>query len=119
MKQIRLNVKTKTQKYPIIIGKNLCSKIDQITKKYKTNFEKCLLIVDKNVPKRFVSIIRKSLKQKEIFIYKFNANEVNKNINSINKILENLLKKNFSREDCVISVGGGITQLSESVPGLA
>ena len=27
----------------------------------------------------------------------------------VNKILEVLLSKNFSREDCVISIGGGIT----------
>ena len=109
MNQIKLSVKTKTQTYPIIIGRNLCSKIAHLIKIYKTNFKQCLLIIDKNVPKRSVSIIKSSLRQKKIYIYNFNANEVNKNINSINKILENLLKRNFSREDCVISIGGGIT----------
>jgi 3-dehydroquinate synthase/shikimate kinase/3-dehydroquinate synthase len=34
---------------------------------------------------------------------------MNKNFNSANKILDILLNKNFSREDCVISIGGGIT----------
>jgi 3-dehydroquinate synthase/shikimate kinase/3-dehydroquinate synthase len=34
---------------------------------------------------------------------------MNKNFSSVNKILNILLNKNFSREDCVISVGGGIT----------
>ena len=33
----------------------------------------------------------------------------NKNFNNINKILEILLRKNFSRQDCLISIGGGIT----------
>ena len=28
---------------------------------------------------------------------------------TINKILEILLKNNFSRDDCIISIGGGIT----------
>ena len=37
------------------------------------------------------------------------ASEINKNLNNVNKILEILLNKNFSREDCVISIGGGIT----------
>ena len=109
MKQIKLNVKTKTQKYPIIIGSNLTSKILKIVKQNSINFNQCLLIVDKNVPKKFVSNIKKSLKQKKVYVYFFNANEVNKNFNKINKILEILLSKNFSREDCVISVGGGIT----------
>ena len=30
-------------------------------------------------------------------------------MNFVNKILQILLKKNFSRQDCVISIGGGIT----------
>jgi 3-dehydroquinate synthase/shikimate kinase/3-dehydroquinate synthase len=34
---------------------------------------------------------------------------MNKNFSSANKILDILLNKNFSREDCVISIGGGIT----------
>jgi 3-dehydroquinate synthase/shikimate kinase/3-dehydroquinate synthase len=34
---------------------------------------------------------------------------MNKNFGSVNKILDILLDKNFSREDCVISIGGGIT----------
>ena len=43
------------------------------------------------------------------YIHYFKANELNKNMKSINKILEILLNKNFSRDDCLISVGGGIT----------
>ncbi len=109
MKQIRLNIKTKTQKYPIIIGSNLTSKISNIIRKNSINFKQCLVIVDKNVPKKFVSNIKNSLKQKNVYVYFFNASETNKNINSVNKILEILLRKNFSRDDCVISVGGGIT----------
>jgi 3-dehydroquinate synthetase len=34
---------------------------------------------------------------------------MNKNFISVDKILDILLTKNFSREDCVISIGGGIT----------
>ena len=35
--------------------------------------------------------------------------EINKNQSSVNKILKILLKKNFHRDDCLISIGGGIT----------
>merc|ERR1711965_248866 len=34
---------------------------------------------------------------------------MNKNFTSVSKILDILLNENFSREDCVISIGGGIT----------
>ena len=109
MNQIKLNIETKTQKYPIYIGKKLSANISKITKHNSINFKRYLLVLDSNVPKKFVSIIKKSLKNKISYIHYFKANELNKNMNSINKILEILLNKNFSRDDCLISVGGGIT----------
>ena len=36
-------------------------------------------------------------------------NEKNKNLQTVNKILKILLTKNFSRKDCLITIGGGIT----------
>ena len=56
-----------------------------------------------------ISKITKSLRRKKIFKFSFNANEKNKNLITINKILNILLNKNFSRLDCIISIGGGIT----------
>ena len=109
MKPIKLKIKTKTQVYPIIIGSNLITNVSNLFKKNLINFKQCLLIVDKNVPKKIVFKIKKSLRKKKIYIYFFRATEINKNISSINKILDILLNKNFSREDCLISIGGGIT----------
>ena len=65
--------------------------------------------MDKNVPKKKIDIIRKKLKGKKLFILLINANVKNKNQKTTNKILEILLNKNFSREDMLISIGGGIT----------
>ena len=42
-----------------------------------------------------ISKINKSLKKKKIFKYYFDANEKNKNLNNVNKILQILLNKNF------------------------
>jgi len=109
MKPIKLKIKTKSQEYPIIIGSNLISNISKITIDNSIKFKKCLLVIDKNISKITVSKIKKSLIKKNVFIYFFNANEVNKNLNTVNKILDILLNKNFSREDCLISIGGGIT----------
>ena len=109
MKPIKLNIKTKSQKYPILIGSNLISNISNIIKKNSIEFTNCLLIVDTNVSKNIIIKLKKSLNKKKIDTFLFKANEKNKNINYVNKILEVLLRKNFSRDDCIISIGGGIT----------
>jgi 3-dehydroquinate synthase/shikimate kinase/3-dehydroquinate synthase len=66
-------------------------------------------VIDSKVPKTLINKILKSLPKKQTIIHMFNANELNKNQLSVNKILTILLKKNFHRNDCLISVGGGIT----------
>ena len=109
MKPIKLRINTKTQKYSIVIGSNLILNISKIIKDNSVNFKKCLVVIDKNISKKTISQIKKSLNRKKLYIHFFKANEINKNINSVNKILDILLNKNFSREDCLISVGGGIT----------
>ena len=62
MKPIKLIVKTNSEKYPIIIGRNLISNLLPIFKKNSINFKKCLLVLDKNIPNRYVKQISKSLK---------------------------------------------------------
>ena len=116
MKPTKLNINTKTQQYSIIIGSNLCSSISKIIKENSIDFKQCLLIVDKNVSKKIVSKIKKSLNKKKLYVHYFEANEINKSFKSINNILNILLNKNFSREDGIISIGGGITG---DVSGLA
>jgi 3-dehydroquinate synthase len=106
---IKLIIKTKTHKYPIIIGKKLIKKIPTIFKKNYIKFNKCLLIIDKKVPSFFTRKIINSISKKKIYIINFNANEKNKNHKNVNKILNVLLKNNFHRNDCLISLGGGIT----------
>jgi 3-dehydroquinate synthase len=109
MKPIKLTVKAQSETYPIIIGSNLVKNLTKYFKKNLIDFNQCLLIVDKNVPKKMISKIIKSLKKKKIFKYSFIASEKNKNQNTVDKILEILLNKNFSRLDCIITIGGGIT----------
>ena len=109
MKIIKLKIKTKSQNYPIIIGSNLISNISKLVKNNSVNFKKCLLIVDKNISRKIISKIKKSLTRKKLYVYYFQASELNKNQNNVNKILDILLNKNFSREDCLMSIGGGIT----------
>ena len=109
MKPIKLNVKTKLENYPIIIGSNLINNLKSLLNKNSIFFNQCLLIIDKNVPIKLIKKIKKSLIKKKISYFRFDASEKNKDIKNVNKILKILLDKNFSRQDCLITIGGGIT----------
>ena len=109
MSLIKIGVKPINQKYSIIIGNNILNNFKTILKKNLINFNQCLIIVDKNVPKNLVNKVLSSLTKKKIFLHYFASSEKNKNQKSIDDILSILLNKNFNRNDCVISIGGGIT----------
>ena len=109
MSLIKLHVKTGNQKYPIFIGNNILNKLKVILKENLINFNQCLVIADKNVPKKLLNKVSISFLKKIITLHYFNSSEKNKNQKSVDSILSILLSKNFNRNDCVISVGGGIT----------
>ena len=109
MSLIKLRVNTNSQKYSIIIGNNILKKINKFLKESSIDFNQCLLVIDKNIPKILIKNTLKSLPKGSATIHYFNANEKNKNQKSVNEITSILLKKNFNRNDCLISVGGGIT----------
>ena len=109
MSLIKLHIKTGSQKYPVFIGNNILGKLKTILKENLINFNQCLIIADKNVPKKLVNKILNSLPKKKISLHYFKSSEKNKNQKSIDNILSILLSKNFNRNDCVISIGGGIT----------
>ena len=109
MKIIKLIIKTQSQKYSVLIGRNLVIKISNLIAKNITSSNKYLLVVDKNIPDKMIKKIKNSFKNKKIYIYLFNASEKNKNQKNIDGILKILLEKNFSRKDSLIALGGGIT----------
>ncbi len=109
MKITKLIISTDSSNYPIYIGSNIISKLSLLLNENSLKFRKCLLVVDKNVPKKFIIKIKKVLRKSEKTIFFFNPSEVNKNIKTVNKILKILLDKNFSRQDSLITIGGGIT----------
>ena len=95
MKPIKINIKTKSENYPIIIGSNIIKNLTFHLNESSIKFNNCLLLIDKKVPKKMISKITKSLGKKKIIKFVFNANEKNKNLNNVNKILQVLLNKNF------------------------
>jgi 3-dehydroquinate synthase/shikimate kinase/3-dehydroquinate synthase len=109
MEPIKLKVNTDNRKYSIIIGKNIIKKIRLLLKENNINFNQCLFVIDNKIPKKKIHEILSFFSQKKITKHYFVANEINKNQKNIDKILSFLLKKNFNRNDCLISIGGGIT----------
>ncbi len=108
MKISKINIKTTTKNYSILIGRNLINKIDKIIIDHKITFEKCLIVVDKNIPIKFKKILYERLKKKKLFKFEIIPSEKNKNYITINKIHKILFEKRFNRSDCILSFGGGI-----------
>ncbi len=109
MKNQEIKFKNKNYSYPIIIGGNSLSILPKKIKLLCSNTKNIALIVDKNVPTKFKKNLKRKLKNYNLLILPFNANEKSKSINTVNNYLKKLLSKNFNRSDLIIGVGGGIT----------
>ena len=103
----KIIVKTNDFNYRVIIGSNLISNIGKIIKQNSIKFEKCLLIIDKNIPKNNIRLIKRSLRNKKIFLFYIDANEKNK-IKKNKYDFKYFTKNEFLRTDCLITIGGGI-----------
>ena len=73
MKPIKLKIKTKAQEYSIIIGSNLFPNVSKIAKQNSLEFNKCLLVVDKNISTKIINKIKKSLLGKKVYIHFFSS----------------------------------------------
>ena len=109
MKLAKLIVNINNQKYPIILGGGAISKLAILFKENSIKFNQCLLVIDNKVPKNNIKKIIDLFPNKKILVHYFAASELNKNQKNVDKILSILLKNNFNRNDCLISIGGGIT----------
>ena len=81
--------------------------------KKNLNSEKIHRIISENfsyetISKNYINLIEDFI-EKNKFTYTFNSSEINKNQKNVDKILNFLLNKNFSREDSLLAIGGGIT----------
>ena len=109
MKIRKIRINTKQKNYSIYFGNNLIQNLNKYISRENIFFHKCLVVIDNKVSKKFIYKIKNSLRNKKLYYLIFDASENNKNFNTIKNILNMLLKNNFSRNDCVISLGGGIT----------
>ena len=120
MKNNKLIIKTKSKIYPIYFGINILNKTGKLIKKNLPDVKKIYIICDSKLPKILLNTLIKSLKKYDIKIFKLKASEKTKNLNVANKLINNILKSNFNRSDCVIGFGGGVIgDLSAFVSNLA
>ena len=105
---MKLKVKTNINNYNIIIGKDLCSKIYKIILNERIFSQKFLLVYDSKVPaqmiKSIISRFNKDIIEKKKIVF----DEKSKNLKTVSSIVKILEKNNFSRNDSLICVGGGI-----------
>ena len=97
--------RTKNKKIPIIIGENILKKI-----KYQEFIKNknIVIITNTTVAKLYLTKIKNTLKKFKVESYILPDGERFKNTNTLNKIHNFLIKKNFDRQLTIIALGGGV-----------
>ena len=108
MKSIKLIINTKSKSYPIYFGNNILGATGNLINSNFKQVKKICIITDNKIPKKLLTKLLISLKNYELKVFRLNVNEKTKNFIVAKNIIEQLLKNNFNRSDCVISFGGGI-----------
>ena len=98
----------KAKDYSIIIGRNSITSLASEVKNHCPKCKKIAVIIDKKIPKKFLTKLKKNLKKYKIFIFLITSSEKIKNLNQTNLLVNKLLKLNFNRSDLIIALGGGI-----------
>ena len=104
----KINVKTKDAKYPIFIGNGSIKLLGKQIRFICPKTKKVALILDKNIPKEYKKRIKEQLKNYYVYTKEFLPSENLKSFKHINFFFENLLEKNFNRNDTIIAAGGGV-----------
>ena len=108
MQNSKILIHTKSKTYPIYIGDNVLKSSGIFIKKNIPHVRKISIIADKKIKPVLFKKLNKSLNNYKVKIYKINSNENSKSFKIAKKLVENLLKDNLNRSDCVIALGGGI-----------
>ncbi len=100
---MKLTMELSSESYDIIIEKGSIDKAGE----YFNLERKVLIVTDSGVPADYSEKIKKV--SKEGIIFKFPQGEENKNFETYKDILLCLSENAFTRTDCIVAVGGGVT----------
>lgn len=98
-----LNVKTSVSQYNIVLERGVLNKLNE----HLNLNRKVLIVTDSGVPEIYVNTV--AAQCKEGYIHTFLQGEESKNFNTYQDILKSLVDNGFTRSDCVVAVGGGVT----------
>ena len=102
-----------SKQYTVTVGYDLLDKCgEMILEKIKgLKPGKAVIVTDDNVVKLYAEIVKDSFERSgfTVFQYVFKHGEKNKNINTVNSMLEFFAENNVARGDIVIALGGGVT----------
>ena len=88
--------------YDIVVEHGLLSEAD----KHLNLNRRVLIVTDKGVPATYSKTITGQCK--ESVICKVEAGEASKSLDKFGQLLQTMLEHGFSRNDCVVAVGGGV-----------
>tara|TARA_B100001123_G_C15332904_1_gene1031833 strand:+ start:2034 stop:3137 length:1104 start_codon:yes stop_codon:yes gene_type:complete len=101
-------IKNSNISYPVFIGSRAINLLGKKIKLHCINAKKVAVVFDKKVPKKYKKIVKKQLKNYQIYFYEYSVNENLKSFKKVNHLAEKLIQNNFNRSDVLLSVGGGI-----------
>ena len=97
-----LEITMKDKKYDVIIKRGCLEKANE----YLNLNRKVLIITDDGVPKEYLNILKKDLK--DVYVYIIKQGEESKSFDNYSSILDYLIENEFSRTDAIIALGGGV-----------
>lgn len=104
-----LNVKLGPRSYPIIIGSNVLSSLGSRLKKINLR-GRILIITNKKVGRLYLKSLIYSFNSTnyEYQVYYVAPGEKNKNLKTVEKIYNYLLKNKYDRQTIIVALGGGV-----------
>lgn len=100
----RIDIRTSSGEYPIILGKNIISQL----KKYISDYDKILLLSNEDIGNIYFKRVLQELKDERIRVFTIPEGESFKNLETLSTIYDYMAKENFSRKSLIISLGGGV-----------
>lgn len=97
-----ISVNTLDRKYDVIVEHGVLSRIGECCNLDR----KVLVVTDDGVPKEYAMQIVNASKEPTLITLK--SGEASKNFDNFKMILQTMLEGDFTREDCVVAVGGGV-----------
>ena len=99
---MKIDVKTSTNTYDVIIEKNILSKVYE----YVDLTCKVLIVTDDGIPYKYIETLKAQCKNP--YVFTFIQGEESKNITTFQQIVSFMIENNFTRSDLLIALGGGV-----------